>query len=81
MSETGLTSSDFAERGEPLALFGEWLRDATPSEPNDPNAVALASVDADRYKVIPYSHGLSPWVERAGPATCESAMPPAPVAT
>ena len=47
MSETGLTSSDFAERGEPLALFGEWLRDATQSEPNDPNAVALASVDAD----------------------------------
>ena len=42
MSETGLTSSDFAERGEPLALFGEWLRDATQSEPNDPNAVALA---------------------------------------
>ena len=34
MSETGLTSSDFAERGEPLALFGEWLRDATQSEPN-----------------------------------------------
>jgi len=47
MSETGLTSSDFTEENEPFALFAEWLRDATTSEINDPNAVALASVDED----------------------------------
>ena len=47
MSETGLTSSDFTEENEPFALFAEWLRDATASEINDPNAVALASVDGD----------------------------------
>jgi pyridoxamine 5'-phosphate oxidase len=47
MSDTRLTGSDFAESTEPLELFGEWLADATKSEPNDPTAVALASVDAD----------------------------------
>ncbi|MBL8832593.1 MAG: pyridoxamine 5'-phosphate oxidase [Rhodospirillales bacterium] len=32
---------------DPLARFGEWLAEATESEPNDPNAVALASVGPD----------------------------------
>lgn len=36
---------DFTERTEPFALFNEWLSEAQASEPNDPNAVALASVD------------------------------------
>jgi len=47
MSETELTIDDFTERSEPYKLFAEWLEDATGAEPNDPNAVALASVDAD----------------------------------
>lgn len=47
MGETGLTSGDFTERDEPFRLFGEWLADATAHEPNDPNAVALATVDED----------------------------------
>ena len=47
MGETGLTSGDFTERDEPFRLFAEWLADATGSEPNDPNAVALATVDED----------------------------------
>ncbi|TKT81122.1 pyridoxamine 5'-phosphate oxidase [Aquamicrobium sp. LC103] len=38
---------DFTESSEPYALFARWLEDATSSEPNDPNAVALATVDAD----------------------------------
>jgi pyridoxamine 5'-phosphate oxidase len=38
-------SGDFTESPDPIALFGEWLREATASEPNDPNAMALASVD------------------------------------
>ena len=28
---------------DPLALFGEWMQEAERSEPNDPNAVALAT--------------------------------------
>jgi pyridoxamine 5'-phosphate oxidase len=42
-----LTSGDFTEAGEPFRLFEAWLADAGRSEPNDPNAVALATVDAD----------------------------------
>ncbi|WP_026381171.1 pyridoxamine 5'-phosphate oxidase [Afifella pfennigii] len=42
-----LTSGDFTERGDPVALFGEWLNEAEASEPVDANAVALATVDAD----------------------------------
>lgn len=47
MSATGLTDGDFTLAEEPLRLFGDWLADATKSEPNDPNALALATVDAD----------------------------------
>jgi len=32
---------------DPLALFETWLREATASEPNDPNAMTLSTVDAD----------------------------------
>lgn len=31
---------------DPLALFDAWLADAEASEPNDPDAMALATVDA-----------------------------------
>lgn len=47
MGEPELTSGDFTQSGEPLRLFQTWLEDATKSELNDPNAVALASVDED----------------------------------
>ncbi len=47
MSESGLTPNDSTEAAEPFLLFKQWLEDATKSEPNDPNAVALATVDAD----------------------------------
>jgi len=47
MAETPLTDGDFTESGEPYALFARWLEDATASEPNDPNATALATVDPD----------------------------------
>jgi pyridoxamine 5'-phosphate oxidase len=39
--------SDLGSAAEPFRLFSEWLADATASEPNDPNAMALATVDAD----------------------------------
>jgi pyridoxamine 5'-phosphate oxidase len=33
--------------GDPFDLFSAWLKEAEAQEPNDPNAMALASVDAD----------------------------------
>ncbi|MCC5778295.1 pyridoxamine 5'-phosphate oxidase [Nitratireductor sp. B36] len=47
MIDETLKSGDFTERDEPFRLFAEWLHDATQSEPNDPNALALATVDPD----------------------------------
>ena len=41
-----LTSGDFTSADEPFALFAEWFAEAATSEPNDPNAMALATVDA-----------------------------------
>lgn len=32
---------------EPFDLFGQWLMDARGKEPNDPNAMTVATVDAD----------------------------------
>src|SRR3954467_3269205 len=42
-----LTVGDFTGADEPLRLFGQWLEDATRSEPADPNAMAVATVDSD----------------------------------
>jgi len=41
-----LTAGDFSGAEEPFRLFSEWMRDAEAKEPNDPNAMAVASVDA-----------------------------------
>ncbi len=35
------------EKSDPLALFGDWYAEAAKTEPNDPNAVALATVGPD----------------------------------
>jgi len=43
----GLTSGDFTEADEPLRLFAAWFSDATRSEPADPGAMTLATVDSD----------------------------------
>ncbi len=37
----------FTERKDPFGLFAEWMEDAKKSEPNNPNAMALATVDDD----------------------------------
>jgi pyridoxamine 5'-phosphate oxidase len=37
----------FTERADPFALFAEWLKDAEKSEPNDPNAMSLATADEE----------------------------------
>jgi pyridoxamine 5'-phosphate oxidase len=40
-------SGDFTEADEPMRLFAAWLADATASEPRDPTAMTLATVDRD----------------------------------
>lgn len=42
-----LTKSDFTEQDDPFALFDAWMAEARASELRDPNAMALATVDAD----------------------------------
>jgi pyridoxamine 5'-phosphate oxidase len=39
---------DFTGAAEPFALFSAWMKEAEASEPVDPEAMALATVDADR---------------------------------
>ncbi|MEH2512455.1 pyridoxamine 5'-phosphate oxidase [Nitrobacteraceae bacterium AZCC 1564] len=46
-SPSELISGDFTAAEEPFALFAIWFAEAVKSEPNDPNAMALATVDAD----------------------------------
>ncbi|SFO07071.1 Pyridoxamine 5'-phosphate oxidase [Cohaesibacter marisflavi] len=38
-------SGNFTEANKPLELFSRWLAEAEASEPNDPNAMAVATVD------------------------------------
>ena len=43
-----LTASlGFTERADPFGLFGDWMKEAEQSEPNDPNAMALATADEE----------------------------------
>src|SRR5262249_12344909 len=44
---TGLTSGDFPEAEEPFQLFAAWFEQAARSEPRDPTAMSLATVDAE----------------------------------
>ncbi len=39
--------ADFTEASDPLALFGAWMKEAEAAEPIDPEAMALATADAD----------------------------------
>ena len=41
------TEPDFTEASEPYQLFVAWMKEAEKAEPNDPNAMALATVDED----------------------------------
>jgi len=40
-------TGNFVETAEPITLFSAWLEEAGASEPNDPNAMSLATVDGD----------------------------------
>ena len=41
-----LRSRDFTEADEPFGLFADWFEEAAKSEPADPDAMALATVDS-----------------------------------
>ncbi len=47
MSITDTQPADFTTRAEPLQLFADWLEEARASEPNDPTAMSVATVDGD----------------------------------
>lgn len=38
-------AGEFGDAEDPFALFGDWMAEAEAHEPNDPNAMALATVD------------------------------------
>lgn len=40
-------AAEIFDREDPFALFADWLEDAKRKEPNDANAMALATADAD----------------------------------
>ncbi len=42
-----LTGRDFTEAQDPFELFAVWFAEAQKHEPNDPEAMALATVDAE----------------------------------
>ena len=44
---TWLTTGDFTDADEPLRLFAAWFDEARRSEPADPDAMALSTVDRD----------------------------------
>lgn len=46
-SQAATDATDFTAADEPFAQFERWLAEAERSEPNDPNAMALATSDAD----------------------------------
>src|ERR1700735_1883491 len=44
-----LTGGDFTEADEPFRLFAAWFAEAKKSEPNNPDAMTLATVGADGF--------------------------------
>jgi pyridoxamine 5'-phosphate oxidase len=42
-----LTSGNFTQALDPFALFAQWFAEASEKEPNDPNAMALATAGSD----------------------------------
>jgi pyridoxamine 5'-phosphate oxidase len=44
-----LRNDDFTAVSEPFALFAGWMEEAQRSEPNDPNAMALATAGSDGF--------------------------------
>lgn len=61
MTSTRPETPEMVAEGDPMARFAGWLGEAEKSEPNDPSAMALATVDAegmpDVRMVLLKSHG------------------------
>ena len=57
---------DFEQISDPFAIFASWLASATTSEPNDPTAMSLSSVDSAGFPnirmVLLKDHGPSGFV-------------------
>lgn len=49
--QSSLVTSEIPDT-DPVALFAEWLAEAQASEPNDPNAMALASATPDGFPSV-----------------------------
>ena len=49
---------------DPFALFDDWFAEARASEPNDPEAMALATADARRPAVGAHGAAQGPWPGR-----------------
>lgn len=47
--DNGPREMDWLNADDPISLFGTWLAKAGETEPNDPNAMSVATVDADGY--------------------------------
>lgn len=47
-----VAETKMSKNTDPIAQFRQWLADAEKAEPNDPNAVALATADADGYPSV-----------------------------
>lgn len=47
MTETAVAKDAMFTEPDPAALFDAWYREARETEPNDPNAMTLATVDGD----------------------------------
>jgi pyridoxamine 5'-phosphate oxidase len=51
MSEIGgpIDDGGIAAKNDPMALFAQWMEEAGKTEPNEANAMSIATVDADGY--------------------------------
>ena len=47
MASKELTNTDFTTSDDPFSVFAGWLAEAEKTEPNDPNATAVATVDPE----------------------------------
>ena len=60
-------NSCFLDIDDPIHLFHEWMEEAKKTEPNDPNAVALATSDKNnipsvRMVSVSYTHLTLPTI-------------------
>ena len=52
MGNEARNDQDMMDAGDPFELYGRWMEEATASEPNDPNAAALATATAEGHPSV-----------------------------